>query len=71
MKKKTITGLFAVALLTLGAHGAAAQTTDTYMLIPGIPGDSVSDGHANWIEVYSVSQTFDSGNRAPAPAPWR
>ena len=65
MKKKITTGLVAAALLTVGAHSAAAQTTDTFMLVPGIPGDSTSARHANWIDVYSVVQNFDSGLRNP------
>jgi type VI protein secretion system component Hcp len=65
MPTKLITGLFAAALFTLSASSAAAQTTDTFMLVPGIPGDSTSDRHANWIVVYSVVQNFDSGLRNP------
>src|SRR6185436_10737853 len=32
--------------------------TDTFMLVPGIPGDSAARGHENWIDVISLQQSW-------------
>lgn len=42
---------------------AAAQSTDTFMLIPGIPGSSVDDRHKDWIDVASLVQTFAAAGK--------
>ena len=69
MKKKMIIGLLAAALFTLGAHSAAAQNnTDTFMLVPGIPGESVQVGRNGWIDVFSVSQSFNGAQKGDGGA---
>lgn len=53
-----------VAFSTLGTHIAAAQiTTETFMLVPGIPGESTTAGHQDWIDVYSFSQNLDGSKK--------
>jgi type VI secretion system Hcp family effector len=56
--------LIAFALLTGFAAGAAAQDT-SYILIPGIPGESLDTLHPNWIEAYGVSHLSSSSGGAP------
>jgi type VI secretion system Hcp family effector len=49
----------------IGVPRAFAQTTQTFMLIPGIQGSSTDDGHANWVDVVSLTQTLDNGQKKP------
>jgi type VI secretion system Hcp family effector len=64
MKKQMIAGLLAAAVLILGAQSAAAQVaTETFMFAPGIPGDALRVGRTNWIDVYSLSQSFEGGKQ--------
>lgn len=52
--------VMAVAFSTVGAHIAAAQiTTETFLLVPGIPGESTGAGHEDWIDVNSFSQQLN------------
>jgi type VI secretion system secreted protein Hcp len=56
------------AVLTLvffvSATGSAdAQTTDTFMLVPGIEGESADARHQNWIDVLSLSQSFTTDKK--------
>jgi type VI protein secretion system component Hcp len=56
-------GLIVLAVLFLMPAQAAAQLTDTFMLIPGIAGDSVDEAHRSWINVLSLTQSYE-GNRS-------
>jgi len=59
-----IVTLLTVAFLTLGTHIAAAQTTtQTFMLVPGIPGEATEADHQDWIGVYSFSQNLDGSKK--------
>jgi type VI secretion system Hcp family effector len=62
MKKTVLTGLAAVALSLLASQNAHAQI-ETYMLVPGIPGEATARFHEDWIVVTSLTQSFD-GTRA-------
>ena len=53
-------------LLAIGASEAFAQQYRTYMLVPGIPGGSVDDGHKDWIDVLSMSQGAVSTKKSVA-----
>ena len=59
-----------VPLLTLGLAAAAttvaSAATQTFMLVPGIPGGSVDDRHANWIDVLSLSQGWAGARKGGA-----
>ena len=59
---RTIVASTALALCVFGMGSAAAQTTDTYMLVPGIKGESTHVVYKDWIEVFSLSQSF-TGNK--------
>jgi type VI secretion system Hcp family effector len=52
-----------VGFLGFGTRSAFAQQFDTFMLIPGIPGDSVDARHANWIDVISLQQSWASADK--------
>ena len=65
MKRALLLGLGAYTAFVLSASPASAQT-DAFMLVPGIPGNSQDARHAHWIEVISVSQSFDSAKRRTA-----
>jgi len=55
--------LFAfVAVMSLAAPRVFAAN-NTFMLVPGIPGESVDEHHANWIDVVGVTQTLIQGER--------
>ncbi|MEQ1757229.1 MAG: type VI secretion system tube protein Hcp [Vicinamibacterales bacterium] len=58
MKKMTVVAVMALVWLMAGAHVGSAQTTETFLLIPGVPGDSTDAKHARWIEVVSLSQSL-------------
>jgi type VI secretion system secreted protein Hcp len=64
MRKHLIGGLLAFTTFFLYPARAAAQVTDTFMLAPGIPGDSTDEAHRNWIDVISVTQSFDAAAKA-------
>lgn len=58
--KKTFTAcVLALGFAVVGADTAWAQV-DTFMLVPGIAGDSTHERHQDWIEVLSLSQTLDA-----------
>jgi type VI secretion system Hcp family effector len=57
MTKRFVTGLFAFAILVI-APLAASAATDTFMLVPGIPGGSFDDRHRDWIDVVSLQQSW-------------
>jgi len=67
MEKTVLSGILVIALSVIGAQSAVAQTS-TFMLVPGIPGDSTQERHADWIEVFSITQTFSSANKVSACA---
>ncbi len=54
MRRATIGVMMVLAV----ARGASAQTTDTFLFIPGVPGDSAEAKHQRWIEVVSLSQSL-------------
>ena len=59
-----IVTVLTVAFSTLGTHIAAAQTTtQTFMLVPGIPGEATEADHQDWIGVYSFSQNLDGSKK--------
>jgi type VI secretion system Hcp family effector len=58
MKKSFSACMLTIAFATFGVTGASAQTTSTFMLVPGIPGGATQERHAGWIEVMSLRQTF-------------
>lgn len=51
--------VLAICLVRFGVGPASAQTTQTFMLVPGVPGDAVADRYEGWIDVYSITQTHD------------
>ena len=57
---------FVSGLLAIAPGEALAQQFRTYMLVPGIPGGSVADGHKDWIEVLSMSQGVSSTKKSVA-----
>jgi type VI protein secretion system component Hcp len=59
MTKGLLASIVAICFVGLSAERAFAQAS-TFMLVPGIAGDSVSAGHDRWIDVFSVTQTFDA-----------
>jgi type VI protein secretion system component Hcp len=63
MNRLLCQAVLAVASFTLGTQNAAAQP-QTYLYVPGIPGDSAVVGRANWIDVFSVAQGF--GGTSPS-----
>lgn len=63
MNRMSFTAILAVALSILGTHSVAAQTTQAFMRVPGIPGDSETDGREDWIDVLSVAQLFTGAEK--------
>jgi hypothetical protein len=49
----------------VGVPPTFAQTTQTFLLVPGIQGSSVDEHHKNWIDVLSLTQTLDGGGKRP------
>ena len=62
MKKTLTVCALAIAMSSLGARSAAAQI-ETFMLVPGIPGDSIDERHKDWIDVLSVTQTLEAAGK--------
>jgi type VI protein secretion system component Hcp len=62
-------GLFRHSLLCLcfalsvSSAATAQVVVKTFMLIPGIPGSSVDDRHKDWIDVFSLTQTFAAAGK--------
>jgi type VI secretion system Hcp family effector len=54
-----------VAVMSLAVPRAFAANS-TFMLVPGIPGESVDAHHANWIDVVGLTQTLTEGTRPSA-----
>ncbi len=46
-----------------GLRDASAQTK-AFLFIDGIPGDSIDEGHRNWIDLLSLSHSFEPGGLA-------
>jgi type VI secretion system Hcp family effector len=55
-------GFAVLALLLCAWHDAAAQT-ETFMQVPNIPGESSVHGYEGWIEVASLTQSFENTGR--------
>jgi type VI secretion system Hcp family effector len=55
--------LVVLACLASATSSAAADTL-TFLVIPGIPGESVVRGYENAIDLYSVTQSFTAGAKA-------
>jgi type VI protein secretion system component Hcp len=58
--KVLIAGIVAICFVGLSAERAFAQQNTSFMLVPGIPGDSINEGYAGWIDVRSLTQSFDA-----------
>ena len=65
MKQVAVSGILAIALSIGGVQSAVAQTS-TFMLVPNIAGDSTELQHVRWIEVFSITQSFNSATKANA-----
>lgn len=61
MRNFAVASALAVAFLLTATVVSAA--TQTFMLVPGIPGGSNNAGHAQWIDVLSVSQTWATSRK--------
>jgi type VI protein secretion system component Hcp len=60
--KRVLVATAATLTMSVGfPFSAAAQSTETFMLVPGIPGQSVNEAFKDWIEVSSVAQSFTGG----------
>jgi type VI secretion system Hcp family effector len=58
--------LLALGLMAcVGVPRTFAQTTQTFMFIPGIHGSSLDDQHVNWIDVVSLTQALDNSQKKP------
>lgn len=57
MKKTATVCMLILGSALLSVRAASAQTA-TFMLVPNIPGSSIDDRHANWIDVASLTQTL-------------
>lgn len=66
MREKVMTGLLTFALCAAGAGSASAQQFQTFMFVPGIPGEATDAQHQNWIELLSMSQDAAASKRAAA-----
>jgi type VI protein secretion system component Hcp len=65
MRTLLIGGLLVfTALFLYPAPAAAQQLTDTFMLVPNTPGDSTDVDHRSWINVISVTQSFDGAAKS-------
>lgn len=63
MHKPLIGSLLVVTALFLCPARAAAQA-DAFMYIANIPGESTDDAHKDWINVISLTQSFDAGTKS-------
>jgi type VI secretion system Hcp family effector len=55
--------LLAIGLTAVSSGNAFAQSTESFMFIPGVPGDAIADRYENWIDVFSVLQSLDASGR--------
>lgn len=62
MTRVGVLGPMAAILLALSASSGAAQTFDTFLLVPGVTGGSQDAKHKGWIDVISLSQTLNQGD---------
>jgi type VI secretion system secreted protein Hcp len=67
-----MTRTLAVSVLAMGlllgvAADAAAQVSNTFMFVPGIPGESTDEKHRDWIDILSVSQAWAPDARKDNP----
>ena len=58
MKRALVTTAAVLAFSIGAAFNAAAQSTETFMLVPNIAGQATETGFHDWIGVVSVSQNF-------------
>jgi type VI protein secretion system component Hcp len=68
MKTATRRGVsFGVVLLAVIAIAvvptAASAQSQTFMLVPGIPGSSTDASHVDWIDVFSLQQGWDAATK--------
>jgi type VI secretion system Hcp family effector len=63
MKTRLVTMLFVFCTVALFSASPAFAQADTFMLVPGILGDSIDKQHKDWIDVFSITQTFDPGSK--------
>ena len=66
MRRLLVIGALMSGLLALGSGEAYAQRYQTFMLVPGIPGSAIEEGHKDWIEVLSMSQGLSTVKRSVA-----
>ena len=66
MQKHLIGGAIVFAAFFLCPARAAAQLADAFMLVPNIQGESTDVDHRNWIDVISVTQSFDAASKNSA-----
>ena len=60
MTKTLFASLVAICFVGLSAERASAQdAAATFMLVPGIPGDSSTEGYVGWIAVSSFAHAFN------------
>ena len=66
MRRLLVMSVLVSGLLAIESGEAYAQQYRTYMLVPGIAGGSVDEGHKDWIEVLSMSQGVSSTRKSVA-----
>ena len=58
-----------VAIVLVGVQSARAQAqTQTFMLVPGISGDSTAEGYKTWIDVYAITHALAAAAKGTACA---
>jgi type VI secretion system Hcp family effector len=60
MKRITAIGTLILVIMTIG--GTAFAQSNTFMLVPNIPGSSQDARHQNWIDVSSLRQTWPTAS---------
>jgi type VI secretion system secreted protein Hcp len=64
-KRLVVIGALVLGVLATGSGEAYAQF-QTFMLVPGIPGDATDAQHPDWIEILSMSQGATSTKKTVA-----
>jgi type VI secretion system Hcp family effector len=58
--RMSLAGVLLLAVVTIAlVPTAASAQSETFMFVPGIPGDSTDANHKDWIVVSSLRQTWD------------
>lgn len=66
LRMHKVTCVVAMAAALLLKPAASAAQTATFMLVPGIQGESTDDRHRNWIDVSSLRQAWEPDGRRRA-----